>query len=130
MGGGDYEWQITFTKEGFMPLTLSESHKDFKEIQKTPGIEMLSASLINLRKFSLFDDKLDAIVHHIQLPGAKLKRLFRRTERGLFGGMQRVIPAIEYESEGKTMYAFAFPDRVFLTTNRKFYRKDWSNATT
>ena len=129
MRKGEYQWQLTYFKPGFiLPLTISEDNPQFKELKHVEGLELVSASLVDLSKFVITeedDNQYEAIVCHIDFrPNTKLTRLFRRVEKGLLSGNERVIPCIEYQTDGKTKYLFCYKDKTFITDNSRFYRKE------
>jgi len=118
-----HKWEVSFgTKEGWT-ASLPSDHEDFKEISASPEVKMKTATL-----YKGSGNTFDALIHHLTFNDVELIRIFNRTEKGLMSGKERVIPVLEYKEKGVTKYAFAFPDQVFITKNRRFYREDWSHG--
>tara|TARA_R110002126_G_scaffold155054_1_gene302090 strand:- start:3007 stop:3399 length:393 start_codon:yes stop_codon:yes gene_type:complete len=129
MLGKDYKWYITFEREG-RPFILSEGHKDFKEVQNMKGMDLYSATLVKIKHLSKnTESDVGSVVHHLTFDHSKLIRIFRREECGLSNGASRVIPSLEILKNGTRKFIFAFPDKVFITENSRYYRKDWDYAT-
>ena len=118
-----FHWLIQAKRNGQI-FNISEMHRDFKEVCINDEAHLINACLIEVLDSVGREDPY-RVAHFIDFkPDARLRRTFRRIEKGLVSGKTRVIPTLEYEEEGKQQFAFCFPDKVIITDNSRFHRKD------
>jgi len=127
-----FQWHFTFSLPGssLSEVTIEETHPDLSYLKSHPSLVLTNANLIDLRKFSLFDDEdrqLESIVASAEIGCGKLIRVFRRVEVNIGRQVKRTIPAFQYRLlDGVTdMYCFAFPTGAVLTPDSRFSRREW-----
>jgi hypothetical protein len=122
-------WHFTFSNVPMSSLTLDEDHPELPMVMLDPETDLVGATLINTQLFSLFDtqeEQYKAFVHSVPLGPSKLKRVFRRVEVSLIDHVKKVTPAFEFEDNNTRdlLYCFAFPDKVFITQDSRFTRRN------
>ena len=126
-----FKWHLTFKYQPVTEITLDEDHSELSFLKSQESCFLVSATLIDVDKFSIFTDEdtmLSAVIHNVQFTPSKLIRVFRRVELDVVAGIKRVIPAIQYQSDNKDHYCFAFPDKVVLTDDSRYFRSDWGHT--
>lgn len=124
-----YQWHFTFLLEPLDFLTIEEGHPDIKFVSSYQGSQLVAATLVDTSRYSVFKDTLDETeyaVHHTPLQPSRLDRVFRRCEIGISSGTERKLPAFEFTDIGTGLkqYCFAYPDRLIITANSRFFRGD------
>jgi len=122
-----FKWHFTFRTHPLDKVTVEEDHPDLDFLKTLNGCDLITATLVDVDKFSIFDEEekqIQSVIHSISLDPCKLSRVFRRVEMNLSTGGRRIIPAFTYRDETEH-YCFAFPDVVVLTDNSRFSREAW-----
>lgn len=124
-----FKWHFTFKIHPLDEVTIEEDHPDLNFLKDLPECVLVAATLIDIDRFSLFDEEekqVQAVIHTVRLDPCKLVKVFRRVEMNLTQGAKRVVPAFIYKTEADH-YCFAFPDIVILTDDPRFSREKWGN---
>lgn len=123
MSKEDYEWHFTFSSGSGPAFTISKQHPDFDYIRSHQALVLTSASLVDRKSFSIFDEEDEQMKSFVRTvffePKTHLIRSFWRTEVRMPAEEICRVPALEIQEDQTKQYIFVTKNSYIKTPNSR-----------